>query len=258
MKFPLHPTRTTRALILPDIHYPREDKRTMAAVEKYMDSQSWDYLIYLGDVGDFDCISGHNAGKPRLTSGQAIAKDYKYINARLENHARIVGPKTKMIWIKGNHDERPERIVDEFPAYEGQIEVENNVELIKNGRITYLNFWRGNESAELGHATFIHGQYTSEHHAKAHVMAYGCNVFYGHLHDFQQYSKVWRGDNKTIMGQSLGCLCSYNQPYMRGRPNKWQQGFGVFYFQPNGFFNYFPTMIFNHQFIAPDGVIYTG
>jgi predicted phosphodiesterase len=223
MKFPLHPTRTTRALILPDIHYPREDKRTMAAVEKYMDSQSWDYLIYLGDVGDFDCISGHNAGKPRLTSGQAIAKDYKYIK-----------------------------------AYEGQIEVENNVELIKNGRITYLNFWRGNESAELGHATFIHGQYTSEHHAKAHVMAYGCNVFYGHLHDFQQYSKVWRGDNKTIMGQSLGCLCSYNQPYMRGRPNKWQQGFGVFYFQPNGFFNYFPTMIFNHQFIAPDGVIYTG
>ena len=40
---------------------------------------------------------------------------------------------------------------------------------------------------------------------------------------------------------------------MRGRPSKWQQGFGVFHFQPNGFFNFFQVRIFKHSFIAPEG-----
>lgn len=257
MQYRVEPNRLTWALVLPDIHYPVEDRQTMKAVEAYMASRSWDHLIYLGDVADFNCISEHNSKNLRAVVGQKIRKDYDYINARLNHHAELVGKHCRMTWIQGNHDERVERLINLMPVFEGQLELRNNIDLLKSGRITWVPFWTSGESLSIGKATFIHGRYANEFHAKKHVERYGRNVFYGHLHDFQSYPKVTLGDNETRIAQSLGCLCKYQQNYLHGTPTKWQQGFAVFMFQPNGFFNYYPVMIFNHKFVGPDGKVYT-
>jgi len=83
-------------------------------------------------------------------------------------------------------------------------------------------------------------------------------IFYGHTHDIQLYSKLRAGDDKTIVAQSLGCLCEYRQFYMKGFPNRWQQAFAEFYIREDGFFNYTVTMIFKHKFIGPNGKEYQG
>ena len=57
---------------------------------------------------------------------------------------------------------------------------------------------------------------------------------------------------------SLGCLIEYDQGYMRGKPSKWQHGFAVFYFKPDGFFYPYPIRIFNHSFVSPEGKVYKG
>ena len=87
---------------------------------------------------------------------------------------------------------------------------------------------------------------------------YGVNIFFGHNHDIQGFSKVNRGKNKTLVGQSLGCLCNYEQGYIQGNPTNWQQAFGIFYFFPNGHFTYYIPRIFNHKFISPEGKVYDG
>jgi predicted phosphodiesterase len=229
----------------------------MEAVNAYMCSQRWDVLVYLGDVMDFNCISSHNKHNLRAVEGQSLAKDYEYANACLECHAAFVGKDCKLIYIQGNHDERVERLVDANPQLAGQVEVEKNIRLIKDKRMTYVKFWQKGEVVRIGKATFIHGLYITEFHTKTHALNYGTNVFYGHTHDVMTYPKTWAGA-ETIVGQSLGCLCNFGQTYMHNRPAKWLQAIGVFYFLPNGNFTYYVPMIFNHKFVGPDGKEYSG
>ena len=61
-----------KALVLPDMHCPHEDKRTIAAVYAYMESESWDYVINLGDFLDFNCISRWTKDTPRLKMGERM------------------------------------------------------------------------------------------------------------------------------------------------------------------------------------------
>jgi predicted phosphodiesterase len=257
MNVKLHKDRITRVLVLPDIHFPTEDTRTMGAVEKYMAEHEWDVLVYLGDVMDFNCISSHNKHNLRAVEGQSLAKDYEYANACLEYHAGLVGPGCQLIYIQGNHDERVERLVDANPQLRGQVEVEKNIRLIKDKRMSFVKFWQKGEVVKIGKATFIHGVYVNEFSAKTHVLNYGTNLFFGHNHQIQTYPKTWAGA-ETIVGQSLGCLCGMNPGYLKGTPNRWTQAFGVFFFVPNGNFTYYVPMIFNHKFVGPDGKEYAG
>jgi predicted phosphodiesterase len=246
-------------LVLPDIHFPHHDQRTLNAVESYMADNEWDEVVWLGDLIDFDYISSHERGnlRGRVVAQNAISRDYNLVNSVLDRHAKIVGPHTKQTIIQGNHDFRVERFIDENPALEGLAEVENGLHLRDRG-IQWVQGWSKGEIYRIGKAAFVHGLYITEHHAKKMVQAFGENVFYGHTHDIQTYSQTKRGDNNTIVGQSLGCLCRYDQKYMKGRPSAWQQAFGEFYIKPNGHFNYYVIRIVNHSFVAPDGEEYAG
>lgn len=256
MRLPLKKNGVTQVLVLPDIHYPFEDRRTMKAVEELMGDEEWDHLIYLGDVMDFNCVSEHNKNNLRAVDGQAVALDYAHANVALYRHANLVKDGCSMTWIQGNHDERIERVINANPQMQGILEVENNIKLIEEGRMKYVKFWQTGKTVKVGKATFIHGTYVNEFHAKTHVLNYGTNVFYGHCHDTLNYPKVWAGE-ETIIAQSLGCLCDLDQKYLKGKPTKWIQALGIFYFLPNGNFTYYVPMIFNHQFVWK-GKVYRG
>jgi predicted phosphodiesterase len=257
MRIQLKKKRVTNVLVLPDIHYPFEDRRAMTAVENYMAAHPWDALVYLGDVMDFNCISFHNKDNIRAVTGQTLEQDYRHANFSLNRHAQLVGPHCEIAWLQGNHDERVERVINANPVMQGQLEVENNIDLIKSGRMKYVKCWQTGEGVKIGKALYIHGLYCNEFHAKTHVMNYGTNVFYGHTHTTLNYPKIWAGA-ETIIAQSLGCLCALKQDYMRGRPTKWMQAFGIFHFFPDGNFTYYVPMIFNHKFVGPDGKVYKG
>ncbi len=73
-------------------------------------------------------------------------------------------------------------------------------------------------------------------------------------HDVQEFSMTRHGDDKTICAKSYGCLCRYNQPYMQGKPSKWQQAFGVFHVDTRtGFFNDYCVKVFGSRFVSPEG-----
>jgi hypothetical protein len=227
----------------------------MKAVETYMGEHPWDEVVYLGDLMDWDFISKHNIDNPRSKEKRRIHDEYLYASEFLDRHQRLA-PKAKFTLIEGNHDYRIEAYIDKHPEEEGTLEVQTGLQLIKR-KIKWVRYWSKGELHKIGHAIFIHGRYTTQYHARKHVDAYGTNVFYGHTHDVQYISKELLGDNKTIAGQSLGCLCRYDQSYMQGKPNKWQQAFGVFEFFPDGFFQYNVIRIFKHRFRA-DGKTYEG
>lgn len=246
--------KTQRAIVLTDIHLPYEDKKTLKAVEKFMADYKFDYYINLGDLIDFDYISKYNEANKRGNEGKRIRKDYETANKLLDRHQAIIrsnNKHAKFILLEGNHDQRIERFIDKEPVTEGYFEMEHGLNLKKRG----FQWYRENEVFKLGKVRFIHGKYTSKNHAFKHVDNYGFNIVYGHLHDVQCYSKIQYGDDSTIVGQSIGCLCRYDQKYLKGNPTNWVQSFGIFEFFPDGAFTYNVVRIIKNKFIY-NGKVY--
>lgn len=234
-------------LVLPDLHLPYEDKKTLSAVEKLMAAQKWDEVIYIGDLMDFLAISDYEKNNRRLLEGKRLKDDYDHANALLDRHQALC-PLAEFTILQGNHDERMERFIDKHPELEGLLEVEINLHLKERG-IRWIPFWRVGKTYKIGKATFGHGDATGKYHAYQMVRDYGCNVYYGHTHDVQSYPLQQKGDWKTKEGHSLGCLIDFRQAqYMRGRANKWQQAIGVFHFWEEGDYQANIIRIFKHRF----------
>jgi predicted phosphodiesterase len=249
-------SKTKRVLVLPDLHIPDEDKKTLRAVERYMADHKWDKVIYLGDFMDLGVISSHNKNNLRGIAGQSLAKDYAAGNDVLDRHQKLC-PGAEFVLLEGNHEFRVERYIDANPQMAGLCEVPLRLDLEHRG-ITWVPSWSEGTVHTEGKAGFHHGLYVGRNHARKHVEAVDYNLFYGHTHDVELAPKVFHGDNGTIVAQSLGCLCNYRQGYLLGKPTKWQQAVTTFHFRPDGFFNHFVTMIFDHAFISPEGVFYDG
>lgn len=244
-------------IYLPDIHTPAEDRKTFTAVENYLkDSQPVEIVIG-GDFTNLDCISSHNITNLRAVEGTRIQRDMDYANRFLDRLQGACPGTKKWVYIEGNHEYRLNRYVDIHPQMAGILEIPTLLNLAGRG-FKWVPQWSAGEVHKVGKANFIHGEIEGDLHAKKMVTAYEDNVFYGHTHDIQAYSKVSKGTEKTHIAQSFGCLCEYGQPYMRGKADKWQQAFGDFYFTPDGFFTYFVVPIFKHRFTAPNGAIYDG
>ena len=244
-----------KVIVLPDIHVPAHDEKSMGAVMRYMKDHKWDEVVLLGDFMDFDCISSHNKDNLRGVSGKTLEKDY-IVGGELLDQLQAAASKAKFTLLEGNHCYRVERFIDANPQLEGRVEMELGLQLIKR-KIKWVRYWSKGEVYRIGKATFIHGTYTNQYHAKKHVESYDASVFYGHVHSFQSHTKIQKKGQPRI-GQSLGCLCELDQAYMRGRPSMWSHGFGVFYFREDGTFNHYPVMMVNHTFTSPEGKIYKG
>jgi hypothetical protein len=246
----------TRLIAVPDLQVPYHDKASLAAVEKLMADYRFDTYLQIGDFMDLDCISSHNKNNLRAVEAKRLDYDYDEGNKILDRHQDIIRRNNKnarFVMLEGNHEYRIERFIDAIPQLEGKIEVPTCLEFGRR-KFEWVPYWSKGKIFKHGKASFIHGRYTNQFHAKKHVDAYGCNIFYGHTHDVQTFSREMYGEDSTIVGQSLGCICR-NQSYMRGAPNKWQQAITIFEFFPDGNFTYNLIRIFKHRFIY-NGKVY--
>ena len=251
---------TYSVLVLPDIHVPYEDKRTIAAVERYMAANTFDHYIQLGDLGDYQWASSHDKDYPLRTEGLRIQTQYEQINEMLSRHEELLlgnNPDCRMTLLEGNHEYRVEAYMERNPELAGLVGVERSLVLAERGA-EWVRCYSLGQSYKLGKCLFHHGKSISPTHAKRMVEDYGHNIVYGHTHDVAVQPKVQLGRDATIAGRSIGFLGRYDMPYIVHNPTKWQQAFAVMYFQPSGAFNIFVVEIFNHSFTAPDGKFYKG
>jgi hypothetical protein len=249
-----------RVIVTPDAQVPYDDPIAMRAVEMYVADNRFDEWVDLGDFMDFDFLSRHNEGKHRLNANKLLKEHYDYGKTILDRRLRALrknNPDAKMTMIEGNHDYRAEAFLDKNPNLEGMLEVEEGLGLKERG-IQWIRFWRDGTAYRIGKALFVHGRYVSKYHAAKMVETYCENVFYGHVHDVMEFPKVMHGREKVVVGQSLGCLCRYDQAYIKENPKNWQQAFAEFYFLPTGHFTYYVPRIIQGRFVAPNGKVYDG
>lgn len=246
-----------KVIILPDCQVPYHDPLTLSAVEKYMADEKWDEWIQMGDFMDFHQLAKFNAEVPEALT-KSLVHDFEVANEILDRQQAIVrrrNPKARFTMLVGNHEDRLRRFAEKHPQVKGLLDLERNLHTEKRGLKLVYCYPKG-EVHKIGKAYFTHGLYTSANHAKKHVDNFGVNIFYGHTHDVQSHAKVLWGKNRTVVGQSLGCLCRYDLDYVGQNPTNWQQAVTTLHIRPNGFFNSYTSLIFNHKFTAPNGKTY--
>lgn len=245
-----------------DLHYgferkgghkvPLHDEKAWNAVVKFAQDFRPDTWILGGDFLDCGSISHHNKNKPGQTEGFKLAQDAEagkelFINPVVDNS-------DKHVYMVGNHERWLLDLVDERPALEGILEVENLLD---------LDGWQiipQGGALDLGKLTFIHGDTISggEHVAKAAVINYERSIRFGHFHTYQTYTKTSPQNYKNAKtGIAVPCLCTKTPGYGAGKPNKWVQGFNFGYIHDNGFFNDYVATIIDGKFTV-NGKTYKG
>lgn len=248
-----------RWLVLPDIHVPYEDKRTFEALEKYViDVQKsrnpfvgW---LQLGDFLDLDELGRWNKDYEASIKGN-LAESFERGNSFLDHWQQLMGEDCKFVMLQGNHDYRTVDFGLKNPHLSQHCNFERNLRLEERG-INYVKFWETGKMYQLGNAFFAHGLSTGLNHAKLSVEKMGVCIFYGHTHDVMEFPKVQYGNDKTLVGKSLGCLCLYEQSYLKGAPTRWQQSFSEFDVFRDGYFQEHTTKIFKHRFVGRNGKVY--
>lgn len=235
-----------------------QDDKTWEAFLKYVKDHRYDEVIHLGDIMDFPYLNKKSTA--RDVENQRIQKCYNYANKQLTRFTDAIyrnNAKAKIRIIEGNHDHW---IIDNLyaaqPLVIGTVPTVDKGLFLKGRGIQYIPYWTDHKQfVQIGKAIFIHGLYVCQNHPKKHFGIYGENsVFYGHLHDEQCYTPITVQDDKPVV-QSIGCLASYDQPYLKGRPTNWRQSIAEFEFYPDGKFSYRTIKIFDHQ-IREKGKVY--
>lgn len=224
-----------------------------------MAAHRWAGYIQLGDLLDFNELSSYNDGAPGRVR-ERVDETFAVTNALLDRHQAIIRKRNKaarFVLLEGNHEYRATAYTERHPELGSALSVPHNLRLSER-RIEWIPSWSQGRLFKLGNAFFTHGLITSKYHAAVMAQRYGVCIYYGHTHDVQEFPQVLHGADKTILGKSLGCLCKYDQAYMKGAPTNWQQAVSTFFIHSDGYFTEYTSRVFKHRFVGPDGVTYAG
>ena len=241
-----------KGLALWDYHYPEHDPACKKIVEEFLIDYQPDYLILGGDQLDMGCISIYNKGRVKLLENKRLYKDYEgFQHDILDYFADHLPRDCKRVFITGNHEYRIDRLLETDPHFIGLIELEHHLDLDGWEVVPFNGVYT------LGSMNFIHGMYWNKFHARKTLEVFDDNVFYGHVHETQIYSKPTPINNEPKIAHSVGCLCNKNPDYMRDKPNRWVHEFLSFTVFGNGDFSPHINRIINGR-VEINGKVYNG
>ena len=180
-----------RAVVIPDQHFPIHDESAVKVVLKAIEVVKPDIFINLGDVGEWNSVSGHRYKRQKRPPLEyqlpEIDKEVKAVNKQIDRFDKVLDKvkcNTRHI-LAGNHDEWLDAFVEENPYLE-QYLFRNACKWDDRG----YEYRKYNEVLTIGKLSFVHGAYTTTTHAKTHLERYGTNIMYGHTHDVSRFSST--------------------------------------------------------------------
>lgn len=241
-----------RGIAVGDLHYPHDNPACKKILFDFVEDFSPDLFIFAGDMMDMETISFHNKRKPKLKEGKRLSYEYRGFQlSYLDRLKKVLSSETDKYWLYGNHEYRVERLIEEYPQYEGFIEVNKNLDLQDWTEISY------NDVLSLGEMNFIHGHYHNKYHSFKNVSTYGKQIFNWHVHTNQVFTMHSPVNRLPKQGVSVGCMCDKNPEWLRNKPNNWVHQFMFFYLFGDGSFSYYLPIIMHGRAVI-NGKLYEG
>lgn len=238
-----------RTLILPDQHFPYNDKRYWDLVLKVGRAWKPDRIVTMGDFGDFYCTSRHPKDPSRR-------RDLKFeIDSCVEarNQLDKLGAKEK-IFIAGNHEDNLARyLIEKAPELFDMVKVEKLLQLKENGwkYVPYKRFVR------IGKVYFTHdiGAAGAVAHTRA-ATRFGSSVVIGHTHRCSiNYSTTVAGTGHVAAMFGWGGDVDSASYMYKVNTTDWALGFGTGLMEPSGTMHLSAHPVIDYKVVV-DGTLY--
>lgn len=234
--------------IIPDIHFPNEDKRAYALVMRFVADFKPDIIVNLGDLGNFAGVSHWNKKRFKLRYDYPVKVD---LDMCYKHHQKLreINPSSDIYTLGGNHDEEwPALWLEDHPEMEGYFDYHRDMGF-DTFNIKYIP--ENKQPLIIGKLRLVHGWFINLHHSKKHAEHIHHNIAYAHAHDFQAHTPKNVDPQHRFVAWSLGHLSDEKKAeYLRNRPTNWMLAFGVFYVnEKTGDFSLYPVLLPNHRFI---------
>lgn len=231
----------------PDTHMKHRDHRAVSAMLNFVEWFDPHLHIIGGDLLDADGISHwpSNDLKPRQFIPEVV-EAREFLDALKSKMCASSG----ILYIEGNHEDwLRQAMVAKMPEFFFGLEelglmpdLSSLLDLEARG----IPLIPVNEILKIGKLHFTHGLFTGPSAPKKHLNLIKGNIYYFHTHDVLTHHEP--SMSGMIEAASLGCLCSLDAPFLKGRPNNWVHAFGVFEVRRDGSFSFYCPKIFNGQF----------
>lgn len=163
-----------KVLAIPDTHFPWHHQDTITWIYKTITEKKPDIVIQMGDLYDMYSHSKFAKTHDLMTPKQEIAEG-RLGAANMWKHIRSLVPKAKLYQIRGNHDVRAEkRVQEKCPEIESLLEMRPIFEF--PGVTTIMDT---SEELEIDGAIYTHGTFIP---MGAHCKHYMQSVVHGHTH----------------------------------------------------------------------------
>lgn len=248
-------------LIVPDMHFPHEDKGAVACVREVVRRLRPGRVVQLGDILDAGPFSSHD--------GISVeeARDYDFMGLEVDPAREFTDWCLKWggryIQLGGNHEYRVERFclkhgVPGIAAYKAIAPSQ----LLGRGRdrkvwqyVPYVD-----AAAPMSYYSItrdlaaVHGWSYAKHAAQVHLdKARSRSVVFGHIHRKQLVSTRDPFTGRVVKAWCPGTLSELQPMYaVGGNPNDWSHGFSLVYVGRRSWTEYLIT-IENGRCVTPDG-----
>lgn len=241
---------TERWLFIPDTHAPYHDARAWALItEQVLEEIEFDGVCVLGDFYDCYAISDYRKDPRRERSLKSELVAARRVRKPLDEY-----PFKRRIFVKGNHEWRLERYLEErAPALYEEVMERDLLGLAGWEVIEYMN------DAQIGKLNVTHDiGYAGVTSTRKTMLDYQDNVVIGHNHILQYHVE---GNAKGVnhVGASFGWLGDTKKVdykhQMKAR-KEWVLGFGIGALRNNGYMYLKPVPILHDYSCEVDGRIF--
>lgn len=213
-------------VVLSDIHFPYHDDKALKAVYKFLEQHPINTIILNGDILDFYDVSSFDKDPDRINSLQKEIDMAQKFFKKL----RSLVPKARIVFVKGNHEDRIERYLKKHPElYSLNALKLPNLLNLDNYIIEYKD-----KGFKLGSLKIIHGDMVrkfSGYTARGELEKHDSSGISSHTHRGGVY--YYRTPERYLAWFESFCLCGLNPEYIN-EPN-WQQGFLYGYIEKDSF-----------------------
>lgn len=213
-------------VVLSDIHFPYQDDKALKAVYKFLEQHLVDTIILNGDILDFYDVSSFDKDPDRINSLQEEIN----LAQKFFKKLRSLSPNGRIVFIKGNHEQRIERYLKKHP----ELYSLNALKLPNLLGLDKFNIEYSDKGIKLGSLKIIHGDMVrkfSGYTARGELEKHDSSGICGHIHRLSCY--YYRTPERYLAWYEGGCLCDLNPEYI-DEPN-WQQAFLYGYVEKDSF-----------------------
>lgn len=242
-------TKIKKVVFISDLHVPEHDVEAWNNTLDFLDDYQPDILILGGDIGEFESVSSHGGVLEPPMLEQDVADLHMILVDLLDRYQQ-----TKFVYLFGNHENRIKRTVTKLlPQAASTLKLSNLLGLEELG----IEWHDEGIVYSVGNLNFVHGLWTSVHHAKKHLEAFNRNIMYGHTHRFNCFLKGLP-EGEYMAGYGAPTLRDLDAGYLKHYPSGWTQGFIVAEVdEESDISNVYPVIMHKKKFIF-NGKVYGG